>query len=136
MLWSGMIRPADAVTKLSRGDIPPTYAQFLEQGARAGARIGTLEFQLGTAPADRLVRAVDAPPPAAGIDPKPVRPRAGQPGMEGDRQCPQPEGDISRSALHNFALTILGISKRGRAVNVGGPVPTRHVIQHDTKSRT
>jgi len=50
--------PADAVTELADGHIPPTYADFLETGALAGARIGTLEFQLGTTPLDQPVRRV------------------------------------------------------------------------------
>ena len=50
--------PADAVTALSEGHIPSTYTDFLEPGALAGARIGTLEFQFGTTPLDRPVRHV------------------------------------------------------------------------------
>jgi amidase len=50
--------PADAVTELADGHIPPTYTDFLETGALAGARIGTLEFQLGTTPLDQPVRRV------------------------------------------------------------------------------
>ena len=50
--------PADATTDLSVGQIPSTYTDFLETDALAGARIGTLEFQLGTAPQDQPVRRV------------------------------------------------------------------------------
>ena len=52
------IDPADPITDLSEGHIPSTYTDFLQAGALEGTRIGTLEFQLGTAPADRPVRQV------------------------------------------------------------------------------
>ena len=52
------VDPADPTTELSRGHIPPTYTAFLEDGALDGARIGTLEFLLGTDQADRPVRNV------------------------------------------------------------------------------
>lgn len=50
--------PADTVTELGVGHIPTTYMDFLETGALEGARIGTLEFQLGTTPQDQPVRRV------------------------------------------------------------------------------
>ncbi len=50
--------PADAITELGEGNIPSTYTDFLEPGALAGARIGTLDFQLGTTPQDQPVRRV------------------------------------------------------------------------------
>jgi Asp-tRNA(Asn)/Glu-tRNA(Gln) amidotransferase A subunit family amidase len=50
--------PADETTELGAGHIPPTYTDFLETGALDGARIGTLEFQLGTTPQDQPVRRV------------------------------------------------------------------------------
>ena len=49
---------ADPTTELSQGHIPPTYIDFLQEGALDGARIGTLEFLLGTAPKDQPVRRV------------------------------------------------------------------------------
>ena len=52
--------PADAVTERSAGNIPSTYTDFLETGALEGARIGTLDFQLGTAPQEAPVRRVIA----------------------------------------------------------------------------
>ena len=50
--------PADPITELSHGRIPPTYTDFLEEGALKGARIGTLDSLLGTEPADQPVRRV------------------------------------------------------------------------------
>jgi amidase len=50
--------PADPTTDLGAGHIPSTYTEFLQAGRWEGIRIGTLEFQLGAAPADRPVRQV------------------------------------------------------------------------------
>ncbi len=50
--------PADETTRLGAGQIPSTYTAFLQAGGWEGVRIGTLDFQLGTAPADRPVRDV------------------------------------------------------------------------------
>ncbi len=52
------VDPADSTTELGRRHIPATYAEFLQADALKGSRIGTLEFLLGTEPADRPVRNV------------------------------------------------------------------------------
>ena len=50
--------PADESTKLSQGNIPESYAEFLAEDGLQGARIGVLIELLGDAQADRPVREV------------------------------------------------------------------------------
>ena len=50
--------PADDVTARSRGHIPASYADFLTEGALAGARIGVVTWLVGEAPEDEPVAAV------------------------------------------------------------------------------
>ena len=50
--------PADEVTARSRGHVPASFADFLTEGALAGARIGAVTWLLGDAPEDEPVAAV------------------------------------------------------------------------------
>ncbi len=50
--------PADDTTRRSQGRIPATYADALDPGGLAGARVALLEELLGDADADRPVRSV------------------------------------------------------------------------------
>ena len=50
--------PADEVTARGRGHIPASYADFLTEGALAGARIGVVTWLVGEAPEDEPVAAV------------------------------------------------------------------------------
>ena len=50
--------PADEVTARSRGNIPASYADFLTEGALAGARIGVVGWLVGDAPEDEPVAEV------------------------------------------------------------------------------
>ena len=50
--------PADEVTARSRGRVPASFADFLTEGALAGARIGAVTWLLGDAPEDEPVAAV------------------------------------------------------------------------------
>lgn len=50
--------PADEVTAGSRGRVPDSYADYLTEGALAGARIGVVTWLVGDAPEDEPVAAV------------------------------------------------------------------------------
>ncbi len=50
--------PADPITKLSQGKIPPNYAQFLDRQGLRGARIGVFREYLDAATGDPQVKAL------------------------------------------------------------------------------